>query len=101
MHGCDARACKHGHNRLRNHRHIYDDSIAALDPQFPQCARKTRNLIEKLLISEAQGDSRYRAIVDECEVPATALFHVAVERVITGIDATAGKPAVKRRVTRV
>ena len=48
----DPRTRQHGHYRFRDHRHVDDHSVAALDAVFEQHAGKLRDLIAQLPIGE-------------------------------------------------
>ncbi len=50
--GADARAGEHRDQRLRHHRHIEDDAVAAHDPEIGEHAGERLHLVEELRIGE-------------------------------------------------
>ena len=93
----DARARQHRDDRFRDHRHVDDHPVAALDSLRDQDAREPRDEIAQLEIREGSRRLGDRRVVDQRELVGAASLDVPVERVVTGVQAPAAEPAVERR----
>jgi hypothetical protein len=101
MHGAQPRAGQHRHHRFGDHRHVDDDAIALADAERCDGAGKLRHVIAQLAVGETllgAGDGR---IVDQRRLLGTATFHMAVERIVAGVELAPGEPAVERRLAVV
>ena len=52
VHGADARARKHGDDRLGDHRHIDENPVARLNPEIAEDGAERRRLIHEFAIGE-------------------------------------------------
>ena len=93
----DARARQHRDDRFRDHRHVDDHPVAALDSLRDQDAREPRDEIAQLEIREGSRRLGDRRVVDQRELVGAASLDVPVERVVTGVQAPAAEPAIERR----
>src|SRR5207302_11269292 len=75
--------------------------IAATDPQAPQRAGEQRHLVAQLAVGEARNLARQRAVPDEGELIAAALFDVQIQRVEAGVQLASAEPPVERRLGAV
>ena len=93
MHRADARAGQHRHDRFGDHRHVDQDTVARLDAEVLQHGGERRRLVQEFAVAQRPLRSGDRAIVIERRLVRPAAFHVAVERVVAGVDAGVGEPA--------
>ena len=101
MHRADPGAGEHRDRRLRHHRHIDQHAVAGLDPEPGQHPGDTRRPVAHLAIGEMLDRAGDRAVPDQRDPLAASRRDMAVERVPAGVEARAGKPAVKRRIAVV
>ena len=96
MDGADPRAREHRHDRLGDHRHVNDHTVALPDAQPGEGAGEAGDLIAQLAIREALDRARDRTVVDERRLVGAAVLHVPVEGVVAGVHLRAREPAVER-----
>ena len=99
--GADARACKHGDDRLGDHRHIDENPVARLNPEIAEDGAERRRLVEQLTISEGAFRRSDGAVVVERDPVAAAGLDMPVERVEAGVQAGVGEPAAVDASVRV
>ena len=97
MYRSDPCACQHGHDCLRDHRHVDDDPVAFPDPQTFQGAGKASGLITKLRIGICPNRIGNRTVEDQGWLGPTAVRHVQIKGVVASVDLSAGEPSVHRR----
>ena len=93
MNGADAGAGQHGDGSFRNHRQVEDDTVAPADTACAERAGEARGEPLQLGIGEALHDAGYGTVVDQCRLFAAPRVHVAIQRVVAGIDLGAREPA--------
>ena len=93
MHRSDPGAGEHGHDRLGDHRHVDQHAVARVDAEVLQHRGERRGLIEQFAIGDGPLRPGDGAVVIERRLIAAAPFHMAVERVVAGVDARVGEPA--------
>jgi hypothetical protein len=98
MYRTDAGTAQHRDRGLGHHRHVNDDPVALADTQRRQATRELGCLVTQLLKAQRPLGAGHRAVVDQRRPIATTGFDVPIQRVVTGIQLTAAKPAIKRRV---
>ena len=91
-----ARACEHRHQRLRHHRQVEDDPVAAPDAEAPQRAREAGDLVAQLAVGVRPLRARDGAVVDQRRLIAASTVGVAIERVVTRVEPAVGEPARER-----
>ena len=94
----DAGAGQHRDHGLRHHRHVDDDAVARLHALSREYAGEPRHLVSQFAVGEARRGSCDGRVVDESQLVAAAALDMPVERVVTGVQAPAGEPAVERRL---
>ena len=100
-HGMDraqSGAGQHGNGRFRDHGHVDQNPVSFCDSTGRQRARKNRNFIPQLQISIFFDGVCDGAVVNQGNLIGPAVFDMIVQRIVTGIDDSARKPAVKRLV---
>ena len=93
VHRADARTGEHGDRRLWYHRHIEEDSVALLDAEVAQDRGQDLGFNLKLAIGERALLPGQRRIVNDRQLLAATLPHVAVDGVPTGVADAADEPA--------
>ena len=93
MNRADARAGEHRDERLRHHRHVEDDAVAAHDAEIGEHAGERLHFIEELRIGEPALLSRHRRIVDDGRLGAAAAQDMAIDGVEAGVADGADVPA--------
>jgi hypothetical protein len=101
VHRPEAGARKHRDDGLGDHRHVDDHPVALLDTQRGERAGERRHPVEQFGVREGARRPRDRAVVHEGDLVATAVPHMPVEGVETGVEPTAAEPAVERRIGAV
>src|SRR5215211_1100644 len=92
----DARASQHRDHGLGHHRHVNDYAIAFLYALLAECPGEQRDFVQEIAIRVRLNDTSDRTIVDERNLLCAPVLDMRVEQVVTGIDETTRKPAVKR-----
>ena len=90
-------AREHCDHRLGNHRHVHDHPVAPLDTVRCESSGKARDPVEELPVGERRSRLRDRRVVDQRKLICPTSLDVTVQRVVTGVQATAGKPPIERR----
>ena len=93
MNGADAGAGQHRDGSFRNHRQVENDTVAPADTACAERTGEARGEPLQLGISEALDDAGDGTIVDQCGLFAAPSVHVAIQRVVAGIDLGAWEPA--------
>src|SRR5699024_7548010 len=97
----DARAGQHGDDGFRDHRHVDDDPVAAIDALVLQHTGKAGDGVAQLdegVDALTAGD---RTVVDQRRRVAAAVIDMAVDAVVAGIEHAIRVPAGERRLTVV
>ena len=93
MHRTDARACQHGDDRIRHHRHIENHAVAFGDAEILHHCGERLHFTQHLGIGQFGDLAGQRRIVDQRHLLGASSRDMAVERVVAGVDHGAGKPA--------
>ena len=101
VNGADAGAAEHGNGGLRDHRQVEDDAIARTHATRAERPGEARGEALQLGIGEALHGAGDGAVVDQRRLLTAARIHVAIQRVVAGIDLRAGEPAEERRARAV
>ena len=93
MDGADASAGEHRLDRLRDHRHVNQHAVARLHAKIRKHGRKRCGLVEKLAIGQRALRICDGTVVEKRGLIAASRFHMAVERVVAGVQPPVRKPA--------
>lgn len=93
MNRADARAGQHRNHGLRHHRHVDHDTVALGDAEILHHRAERLDLLLQLRKGERRDAVCQRRIVNERQLLGPPAFDVAIDRIETGIDDTARKPA--------
>ena len=93
MHRADPRAGQHRKHRFRHQRHIEDDAVALGDAEIGHHGGERLHLLEHLGIGEFRDRVGERRIVDQRHLVGASVRDMAIERVVAGVDDSAGEPA--------
>ncbi len=98
VHGAYAGAGQDRDDRFGDHRHVDDDPVAPLYAVIDEGACKKGYLVTELAVTDCALRARHRAVVNDRCLFTAAVCHVPVKCVVTGVQASAGKPPVYGRV---
>ena len=93
----DPGAGQHPHHGLGHHRHVEDDPVAGADAEPGQSPGEPCDLRQQPLVRVRGHGAGDRAVVDQGQAFAPAGGHVAVQRVVAGVEDAVGEPPVERR----
>ena len=93
--GAQARAGEHGDHRLRDHRHVDDDAVPALDALPPQRAGEAGHLVPQLAVGDLAHLAGEGTVPDDRGLLAAALLRMQVDRVVAGVQLATAEPAVE------
>ena len=91
-----AGAGEHGDQRLRDHRHVDDDTVPALYAAVTKGSREPRHLFQELRVRQPARRAGDRAVIDDRKRIAAACQNVAIDGVVTRVEGTAHEPARRR-----
>jgi len=95
MHSATPGTGQHGNHCLRHHGHI-DEYAISLGYSLPcQYAGKFCYLFLELAIGDGLFGICYRAVIDDCRLVSTAVFHMAVHCIVTSVQLTTLEPAIE------
>ena len=94
----DPRTRQHRDDRFRDHRHVDDHPVSALDSMREQDTREPRDKVAQLTVRERSRRPGDRRVVDQCRLVGSAALDVPVEGVVTRVQARAAEPAIERRL---
>jgi hypothetical protein len=101
MHGPDAGTGQHGHGGFGNHGHVNQDTVALFHPQPAEDSSDLGHLVPQFGVGIGLDGVGHRAVIDQRRLVAPAVFDVDVQRIVTGVERSAGKPAIERLVAVV
>jgi hypothetical protein len=93
MNGSDPRAGEHGGDRLGNHRHVDQHSVARHDSEIVEHGAERRRLVQQFPIRDGALGPGDRAVVIERDLVAATGLDLPIKRVEAGVAARVGKPA--------
>jgi hypothetical protein len=93
MNGAEARTGEHRDQRLRHHRHVEDDAVAARDPKVGEHTGERLHFVEQLRVGEPALLSRNGRIIDDGRLTAASAQDMPIESVETGVADGADIPA--------
>ena len=93
MHCADPGAGQHRHHGFRHHRHIEDDAVALGDAEILHHGGERLHFVQHLGIGQFGDAAGQRQIVDQRHLVGASVRDMAVERVVAGVDHSAGEPA--------
>jgi hypothetical protein len=101
MDGADPCACEHRDDGLRHHRHVQHDPVARTDAERVQSTGEGGDAFEQFGVRVAPCPPGHRAVVDQRRLIGAPGHHVAVERVVAGVENSITEPPIERRATLV
>ena len=96
VHGAEPGGGEHRDGRLGDHRHVDHHAVALAHAVAAQDAGEPGDEVRRLRVAVALLRAEHGGVIDQGVLPAPALLHVAVQRVVGRVEHAVGEPVVQR-----